>query len=78
LRFGSKDRRDTDRVEDAHRSEQRPSLSSLPIMRPKVFVKPAPIAKISSISNRFVAPVGFSKGCAELTLKTRRRLSSAS
>ena len=31
-----------------------------PVMRPSVLVSPAPIAKISTISRKFVPGVGFS------------------
>jgi len=38
-------------------------------MSPRVQVKPAEIAKIATISRKFESGVGFSKGCALLTLK---------
>jgi hypothetical protein len=41
----------------------------LPTMRPNVAVRPAGMIRMSSISNAFVIPLGFSNGIAELTLK---------
>ena len=38
-------------------------------MRPSVYVRPAPIAKIRTISRKLVQGVGFSYGCAEFALK---------
>ena len=40
-----------------------------PVIRPSVFVRPAPIAKIRTIWRKFVPGVGFSYGCAEFALK---------
>ena len=34
-----------------------------PVIRPKVYVSPAPMAKMQNISNRFVSGEGFSNGC---------------
>ena len=41
----------------------------LPVIDPSVYVRPAGIAKMRSISRRFVAGVGFSNGWAEFALK---------
>ena len=41
----------------------------LPTIRPYVDVSAAGIARISSISTKLESHVGFSNGCAELTLK---------
>ena len=38
-------------------------------MRPYIAVRPAGISRIASISTKFESHVGFSYGCAELTLK---------
>ena len=45
-----------------------PSRSE-PVMRPKQLVNAAPSTNISNNSTKLVSGVGFSKGCAELTLK---------
>ena len=41
-----------------------------PTMRPKQLVNAAPSPKMSNTSPKFVSGVGFSKGCAELALKS--------
>src|SRR5690349_14134891 len=40
-----------------------------PVIRPRVYVRPDPSAKINTSSKKFVSGVGFSKGCALLALK---------
>ena len=40
-----------------------------PVIRPSVFVRPAPIAKMRTIWRKLVPGVGFSYGCAEFALK---------
>jgi hypothetical protein len=45
-----------------------PCLGAL-VIRPNVHVKAAGIARISSISHKFVSGVGFSNGWAEFALK---------
>ena len=54
---------------DRHRGEQRPALARVADHAAEGVAERAGISRIASISRKFDSGVGFSNGCAELTLK---------